>query len=325
MNSRPPDPLSRLYIPAERKQARRSRATLIIAPVLIVTLVLGGLALATRKGNTSPAARPISAGAPAPSLPKMETPAAASPADVLLTASGYLVPHTRIELSSKFPGTVKSIAVKKGDRVKKGDVLVRLEDDEFQARLLEAKGRLALAQANLENAEVNYKRQVELHRTKVDSDRALDDARRALEAAKAELVIAQGQIALAQTFLDWCSISAPITGTVLDKFVDNNELIVPQSFGGPRGPSTILLALADLNDLQVEIDVNEADTPKVRLHQRCRIRPEAYPEKMFDGYVFEVSPEADRQKGTLKVKVQVEKPLPVLVPELTAKVQFLKE
>ena len=104
-----------------------------------------------------------------------------------------------------------------------------------------------------------------------------------------------------------------------------NELVVPQSFGGGSGPSTAFLAMADLSDLQVEIDLNEADTPKVRMKQHCRISPEAYPNKNYSGYVAEIAPEANRSKGTLQVKVQIENPDHFLTPELTAKVDFLAD
>ena len=83
--------------------------------------------------------------------------------------------------------------------------------------------------------------------------------------------------------------------------------------------------MADLNDLQVEIDLNESDLSKVRLQQRCRIVPEAYTDRSYDGVVVEIAPEANRSKGTLQVKVQVLNPDQFLTPELTAKVEFLKE
>ena len=100
-------------------------------------------------------------------------------------------------------------------------------------------------------------------------------------------------------------------------------MVSPQSFGGDKGPSTALLAVADLNDLQVEVDLNEADLAKVSLGQLCRITPEAYPKHIYDGYVAEIAPEANREKGTLQVKVQVRNPDPYLIPELSAKVDFL--
>jgi HlyD family secretion protein len=247
------------------------------------------------------------------------------PGEPVLTVSGYVIPRERIEISPKFAGTVMWIGVKKGDDVKKGDVMVLLEDDEYRARVMETEGRLALAEANLTNAEVNLKRQIELSRHDVDSARALDDAQRVRDGAVAEVKIARGQLALAQTYLDWCTIHAPINGTILEKLVSPNELVVPQSFGGGRGPSTAFLAMADLTDLQVEIDLNEVDTPKVRMNQHCRISPEAYPDKKYAGHVAEIAPEANRSKGTLQVKVQVEKPDKFLTPELTAKVDFLAD
>ena len=76
--------------------------------------------------------------------------------------------------------------------------------------------------------------------------------------------------------------------------------------------------------LQVEIDVNEADLSKISMNQKCRVSPEAYPDKIYSGHVAEIAPEADRSKGTLQIKVQIENPDKFLTPELSAKVDFLK-
>ncbi len=310
--------ISRLEIPGDKKTRRKSGPRLIVGIVALV-LIAGLLVFAaTRNANTNSPAKPASTVPPTPVAP-------AKPGDAVLTVSGYVIPRERIEISPKFMGTVVWIGVKKGDNVKKDDVMVRLEYDEYQARLLEAQGRLALAEANLTNAELNLKRQRDLAKEHVDTVRALDDATRARDAAVAEISVAKGQVDLAQTYLGWCTIRAPIDGTILEKLVDPNELVVPQSFGGTRGPSTALVSLADLNDLQVEIDLNEADLSKIHLKQRCRVSPEAYPDKKYQGYVAEVAPEADRSKGTLQVKVQVEQPDQFLTPELTAKVDFLAD
>jgi HlyD family secretion protein len=84
------------------------------------------------------------------------------------------------------------------------------------------------------------------------------------------------------------------------------------------------VGLADLKDLQVEIDLNESDVAKVSLGQKCKVSPEAYPDRSYAGYVAEKSPEANRQKGTLQVKVQIVDPDTYLTPELNAKVDFIK-
>jgi HlyD family secretion protein len=322
MSSSAQETLSRLEIGQEKK-ARRKAGPMIVIGVVGAVLVVGLIVLlATSKSDRKPIPSkdmPVAAAVPAAAS------APVKPGDAVLTVSGYIIPRERIEISPKFQATVQRINVKKGDAVKKGEVLVQLEDDEYRARVMQAEGQLALAEANLKNAEANLKRQIELAQRDVDSARALDDAQRARDAAAAELKAAKGSLALAQTYLDWCTIRAPIDGTILEKLVDPNELVVPQSFGGSRGPSTAFVSLADLNDLQVEIDLNEADTPKVHLKQRCRVSPEAYPDKNYSGYVAEVAPEANRQKGTLQVKVQIESPDHFLTPELTAKVDFLAD
>ena len=324
--------LSRLQIAPGKKGRRHGGPKTVVAIVAVCLLGLVVVFMVSRKGKrdaVSAKGSSVAAGTAAAETTAIgaESAATATPksGEPVLTVSGYVIPRERIEISPKFQGTVKWIGVKKGDDVKKGDVMVLLEDDEYRARVMQSEGGLALAEANLTNSEVNLKRQIELSRHDVDSARALDDATRARDAAAAEVKTAQGQLALARTYLDWCTIHAPINGTVLEKLVNPNELVTPQSYGGTRGPSTAFLAMADLTDLQVEIDLNESDTPKVHLKQRCRISPEAYPDKKYDGYVAEIAPEANRSKGTLQVKVQVDKPDKFLTPELTAKVDFLAD
>lgn len=319
MSASDPQSLSRLVIPAEHK-ARRSRGlSLLFGGIALAAIVLATIFFSARKSSS------VTPQSPTVSPPSAPVAAAPKPGDAVLTVSGYIVPRERIELSPKFMGTVKTIGVKKGDFVRKGEVIVELVNDEYRARLLEAEGRLKLAQTNLVNTEANLKRQFALARDNVESERALDEAQRAHEAAAAEVLVAKGALALAQTYLDWCTIRAPIDGTILEKLVDPNELVAPQSFGGGRGPSTAFVSMADLNDLQVEIDLNEADVGKVRLGQHCRVSPEAYPDKTYGGVVAEIAPEANRSKGTLQVKVQIEKPDRFLTPELTAKVEFLAD
>ncbi len=311
--------LSKLSIPAEKKSGRKSGPAVVIAGVVLVFLAGGALFFTSHSSERKPEPLPTSA------APVAATNGPVKAGDTVLTVSGYVIPRERIEISPRFQGTVKSIGVKKGDQVNKGDVLVTLEDEEYQARVKEAKGRLAVAEANLENARINEQRQRDLFGKKVANEQERDEAQRVLRAAEAEKIAVQGSLDLAETYLGWCTIRAPISGTILEKLVNPNELVTPQSFGSGSGPSTAFLAMADLTDLQVEIDLNEADTPKVKLGQTCRVSPEAYPEKGYTGIVAEIAPEANRAKGTLQIKIQVQQPDAFLTPELTAKVDFLAE
>ncbi|MEN9576622.1 MAG: hypothetical protein RL514_4477 [Verrucomicrobiota bacterium] len=333
------------------------------------------VASGAKDGKPTTATSAAKKAAPSPAPPA----SAASPGTSVLTISGYIIARERIELSPRFMGVVRWIGVKKGDAVKKDQVVVRLDDAETKARLAEAEARiisaqsavataklavpenearLAQAEAHLENArasaaqgDLDLQRAEVLVRSSTEPRRVLDDARLRLDAlratvreaeaalnaarlgpaaARARVLAAEAGVregeaarAVAQLYLDWTVIRSPIDGVVLEKLVDPDELVVPQSFGGARGPSTALIALADLQDLQVEIDLNESHLAKISLRQKCRVSPEAYPDRHYDGFVAEIAPEASRQKGTLQIKVQVLKPDRFLTPELSAKVEFL--
>jgi HlyD family secretion protein len=241
----------------------------------------------------------------------------------VLTAPGYIIARERIEVSPRFMGVVKWVGVKKGDSVTNGQTVVLLDDSEYRARLAEVEGQLAVANVAVEKARLDLRRAEELVRQRVEMDKVLDDARLGVASAEAQVKQLFGSRKLIETWLDWCVIRSPVNGVVLEKLADANELVTPQNFGGTRGPSTSLIAVADLNDLQVEIDISESDLAKVRLGQACRVSPEAFRDKSYEGVVAEIAPEATRAKGTLQIKVQIRNPDRFLTPELSAKVDFL--
>ena len=331
------DKLKTLQI--DRSQKLRPRGMLCTIFVVVILATLAAMYFARPKesdkvrllknsvnssASGSTASGVASTASAAPASATNSAPAHTRTADAVLTVSGYIINRERIEISPRFMGVVKWIGVKKGDAVTNGQVVVLLDDTEFQARLRQADGAVATAKANVAKAKVLFDRVNQLADTAIESKQAQDDARLALEAAQATLKESEGARQVAQTYVDWCTIRSPINGVVLEKLVDPNELVTPQSFGGTHGPSTALLAVADPRDLQVEIDMNEADLSKISLNQKCRVSPEAYLDKTYEGYVAEIAPEANRAKGTLQIKVQIANPDKFLTPELSAKVEFLK-
>jgi len=327
------DRLKDLQIDPEHKQ--RSQRPFWIIIIVVVALAVIALMVAQpwnpekvrkMRGASATDASASQSTNSASNLPAASTNATvAANDDTVLTVSGYIINRERIEISPRFLGLVKWIGVKKGDAVTNGQVVVLLDDTEYRARLAQAEGQLANAKAMMAKDELTYHRVHQLAATSIESKQAEDDARLVLEADRAGVKAAEGGEQVAQTYVDWCTIRSPINGVVLEKLVNPNELVMPQSFGGARGPSTALMAVADPKDLQVEIDVNEADLSKIALGQKCRVSPEAYPDKSYGGVVAEVAPEADRAKGTLQIKVQILNPDHFLTPELSAKVEFLKQ
>lgn len=300
----------------------------------------------------------------------------APPGSVILNATGYIVAHHKIQVASKVMGKVAWIGVEKGDKVKEGQVIVRLEDDEYkaqlqqatgnaaalEARLLElnngsrpeeiqvAKANLESAQAELVNARIYLERYQKLVDEKVAARQQLDDAKarydnqvarvasleRSLELVKlgprreimqqvqGQIQQATGQVNFYQTQLNNTVIRAPITGTILERIVEKGEFVTT-GFVGDKGAKGYVVSMADLKDLQVELDINQADFARLDRRQKGILTTDAYPDRKYDGIIDEIAPEANRQKATVQVKVKVLNPDDFLRPEMNASVAFVKD
>jgi len=302
--------------------------------------------------------------------------AASAPEGVILNATGYIVAAHKIEVAAKVIGRVKWIGVDKGDRVKEGEVLVRLEDDEYQAQLMQAKGQLtsleaklaeamngsrpeevAQAQANvntaqsdLDNARVTLERNKNLLKDGVVAKQVVDDAQarydnslhrvislqktfelvklgprqEQVDSLRGQVDQARGAVNYAQTNLANTIIRAPVTGTILERAVEKGEFVTT-SFVGDRGAKGYVVSLADLNDLEVELDIAQNDFAKLHANQHGVVTTDAFPDRKYDGFIKEISPEANRQKATVQVKVKISQPDTFLRPEMNASVAFASE
>lgn len=301
---------------------------------------------------------------------------AAPGGDVILNATGYIVAAHKIQLASKVVGKVAWIGVEKGDRVRRGQVIVRLEDDEYRAQLQQARGRLAAlearlaellagsrpeeiavakanldqARADLENAAVTLERAKLLASEEVLSRQALDDAqaryhsqaarvaslertfelvrigprKEQIEQVRGQILEAKGNLAFFETQLENTVIRAPIDGTILERVVEIGEFVTT-GFVGDRGAKGFVVSMADLNDLQVELDINQNDFARLGPRQKGIVTTDAYPDRRYQGAIEEISPEANRQKATVQVKVRVIDPDEYLRPEMNASVAFIGE
>lgn len=144
--------------------------------------------------------------------------------------------------------------------------------------------------------------------------------------AKGALLQAEGQAAYAKSLLNATVIRAPVTGTILERKVEKGELLTAQfastAEGGPQGS---VVALADLNDLQVELDIAQNDFSRLKPHQKGIVTVDAFPNLKWEGEIAEMSPEANRQKATVQVKVHIQNPDEHLRPDMNATVKFLAD
>ena len=340
--------------------------------------ILIGIAVVALLSVGAVAYRLLSSNVPEVDVVRAQAENTADVGGVVLTASGYIVPHHKINVNSKVTGRVAWIGVEKGDKVKQGQVLVRLEDEEFRAQYEQARGAAENARAYLEELEhgsrpeeidqaqhnldearatlVNDKltldRDRELWSQGVVSRQAFDDATAKFEAdqqrvqslekayrlakigpreeevvrAKGALLQAEGQEAYAKSWLDATVIRAPVSGTILERTAEKGELVTAQfASGAEGGPQGQVVALADLNDIQVELDIAQDDFAKLGPKQKAIVTVDAYPDRKYQGEIHEISPEANRQKATVQVKVQILNPDEYLRPEMNATVKFLAD
>ncbi|HLG99089.1 MAG TPA: efflux RND transporter periplasmic adaptor subunit [Bryobacteraceae bacterium] len=301
------------------------------------------------------------------------SPAAAGEGNVILNATGYIVAAHKIELAAKVIGKVAWIGVDKGDKVKSGQVLVRLEDDEYRANVLAAQGNLQMLQAKLaeaehgsrpeeiakakadvdqaradqENARISLERTRGLVHDKIMAQQTLDDAQarydaavakvasferayelvklgprqEEIEALRAQVNQARGTFDYAQVQLNNTVIRAPVDGTILERNVEKGEFVTT-GFVGDKGAKGYVVSLADLRDLEVELDINQNDFAKLGPKQPGVVTTDAYPDRKYQGLITEISPEANRQKATVQVKVKILEPDEYLRPEMNASVAF---
>jgi HlyD family secretion protein len=340
-----------------------AKRTIVIGIAIVVLLGIGALAYRFL----------------GPSAPEVETARATveSSGDptsgIVLSATGYIVAHHKIEANSKVTGRVAWIGVEKGDHVKEGQVLVRLEDQEFRAQYEQAAGaaesaraqvlelehgsrpeeiqqsdhNLSEAKATAANDKISMDRIKKLFDDGVMSRQALDDATAKYEAsqqrahsleqsyqlakigprteeiarAKGALMQAEGQAAYAKSQLDATVIRAPITGTILDRSVEKGELLTGQ-FAAAARP---VFSLANLKDLQVELDIAQDDFARLGPKQKGIVTIDAFPDRKYHGVIAEISPEANRQKATVQVKVQILDPDDYLRPEMNSTVKFIAD
>lgn len=349
--------------PSQRKPQRISRK-LVGGAALLVVCASGAIFLVTRTPAPQVAVVTVHA----------EKEAGGSGGEVILNATGYIVPAHKIEVATKVDGRVAWIGVGKGDLANAGQVLVRLESDEYQAKVQEAVGQvnylkakltelrngsrpqeiakanadMAEVQSEMENARVTLQRTRQLAEAQVLSRQALDDATakfiqgeakfksfertydlarvgprsEEIDAARGQLEQAEGTLAYARTQLQNTVIRAPVAGTILERNVEPGEFVTT-GFVSDNGARGYVVSLADLHQLQVQLDISQSDFSRLVPNQPAVITTDAYPDQKYEGEIEEISPVANRQKATVEVKVKIRNPDNLLRPDMNASVSFL--
>ncbi|MEW6418750.1 MAG: efflux RND transporter periplasmic adaptor subunit [Nitrospirota bacterium] len=258
-----------------------------------------------------------------------------SQALTLLNASGYVVAQRKAAVASKVTGRLVSLSVEEGSRVKAGQVIARLENDDViaardqaEANLNAARHNLEQAKAELNDATVSFNRNKDLIKegyiSQADYDTSEARYKKAIAAvAVAEAAIKAGAAALknANVAIEYTLIRAPFDAVVLTKNADIGDIVTP--IGAAAEAKAAVVTIADMNSLKVEVDVSESNINQVKVGQPCEIQLDALPDSRFRGAVHMIVPTADRTKATVMVKVRFIDTDSRILPEMSAKVAFL--
>lgn len=303
--------LASLRIDRSRRSTRK-RSWSIAAFVLIAIVVTGGF-LVTR--DTAP--RPVQTIKP---VVTVGGPPAGTP---ILNASGYLVPRRKAVVSSKIQGRLSELRVEEGSRVTSGEVIARLEDNDFRAQTARTAAAVARAQADLAEAHRQLAVARRLFDERVGSQDVRDAAESRVQLAEASLAQARAELQVTSAQLENTVIRAPFTGTVLRKMAEVGESVAPIPPGvNISSASGAIVVLADLDTLESEVDVAEANVASLARDNPAEVAVEAFPDKVYKARLRQVIPTADRTKATVLVKVTLLDKDPNLKPEMSAKVTF---
>jgi len=197
-----------------------------------------------------------------------------------ITATGILQAPTSVEVSSQISGKVIARNVDYNDRVKEGDVLARIDPATYQSRVIQTEAQLANTQASHTLTRLNTERTRELYKQNLVSKADLDQAEAQLAQADAQLRIQQANLDSARVDLERCTITAPITGIVLDRQTDVGKTVAA-SLNAP----TLFVLITDLTQMEISADVSEADIGSVQVGQDVQFTVDAYPGRPFHGKV----------------------------------------
>lgn len=253
----------------------------------------------------------------------------------LLNASGYVVAQRKASVASKVTGLLVSMTVEEGSQIKKGQIIARLENEDVTATKHQAEANLNVARHNLEQARaemqdatLSFNRNKELLAhdfvSRADYDASEARYKRAIAAVDAaEAAVRANTAALqgANVNIEYTFIRAPFDAVVLTKNADVGDIVTP--IGAAAEAKAAVVTIADMNSLQVEVDVSESNLGNVQVGQPCEIQLDALPESRFQGLVHMIVPTADRSKATVMVKVRFIDKDPRTLPEMSAKVAFL--
>jgi len=237
-----------------------------------------------------------------------------------VTATGTINPVALINVGSQVSGTVAELNADFNDRVKKGQVLLKLEPTIFNAQVAQAEANIASARASLRLSQATFERNEQLVAQNFVSSLALDQSRREMEVAAANLKLAQAQLDRARADFNNSVIRSPIDGVVIKRTIDLGQTVAA-SFNTPN----LFQIAQDLTKMQIDTSVSEADVGLLKDGVPARFVVDAYPEREFNATMrqFRLAPTVVQNVVTYNVVLDVDNSDELLKPGMTAQVRLV--
>jgi len=299
---------------AESRRGRRRWPLLLLVPAL---LALGGLYLL--RARQALGAVPVEV-----VRASLVQAGSEAPGEQLLTASGYVVARRKAVVSAKIQGRLADLRVEEGDRAERGEIIARLESADYAAQVDRAEAQVQRSEADLAEEQRKLGLAEELAAQRVVSTDELEAARSRVRIAEAALAQANADLDLSRAYFQNTLIRAPFSGTVVKKMAEVGESVAPIPPGvNISTASGAIVALADLDTLEVEADVSESNVAKLSPDQPAEVTVEAFPDRRYRAVLRQIIPTADRTKATVMVKVTILDEDDDLKPEMSSRVTFL--
>jgi HlyD family secretion protein len=244
--------------------------------------------------------------------------------DIVVTASaaGAIQPVLTIDVKSQASGAITEMRVQTGDDVRPGQLLALIDPRLPKSALDQARANLAVAKAQFETATTQVAREDTLFKSQAITQSEYETAKVAYAQAQAGLVNAQSNLADAQIAWDQTRVTAPRTGTIIQKNVETGTVI--SSPARDVGGGTVLFRMANLDTVQVQALVDETDIGKIQAGLPVTITVDAYPNRPFDGSVLKIEPQAQVTQNVTQfpVLVNIVNPNHLLKPGMNTEVEI---
>jgi HlyD family secretion protein len=301
----------------------RKRALLIGGGALVVVLVIVANVMRSSGGKTAVQVGTVKKGTVTSTV----------------RAPGRVQPETMVKMSADVPGRVVRLAVQEGDHVRRGQFLLQIDDTEYRAQVKNSEASLQAARSNRRQAEATLAqsdaamtRKESLFTQKLVSPEELDAARAArdtdrarLDARLEDVAREEANVTIARDRLSKTRYVSPIDGTVTQLAIEEGEIVV---VGTMNNPGSVIMTVANMNQMKVEAEVDETDVSHVRTSQVAKVTVDALPDTSLAGHVTKIanSPTISdigqqEQQTNFLVDVTIDVPPALLRPGMTADVE----